>query len=159
MLEQYNDIRFKIVAPKEKCGAFENMQNVTIVSGLNDDELVACYRQASCLLMTVECATANNAIVEALACGVPIVSENIGGIAEYTGTDSALLCEPGSVEGLTTAILTLYEQREQAEKMGRFARQRGKELEWPLVATRTIRVYEQILSDFARSRRGLPHSP
>jgi glycosyltransferase involved in cell wall biosynthesis len=93
--------------------------------------------------MTLETATANNAILEAMACGLPIVAENIGGVAEYTGSDSAMLCRPGAARELTNAILTLYKDDSMRIRMGDLARMRAKELNWPIIAKRTIEVYEE----------------
>lgn len=146
MLQPYEDIQIKIVAPKEIMKNFGNMRNAEVVSGLSDDELVASYHEASCLLMTVEAATANNAVVEAMACGLPIVSEDVGGIPEYTGPGCAIICQPGSAGALKDAVLTLHKEPDLAARMGRLARERAIELDWSLVAKRTLRVYEQVLT-------------
>jgi glycosyltransferase involved in cell wall biosynthesis len=145
LLEPYEDITIKLVVPKSRIAEFEGHKNVIVESNLSDVELRNAYREASCLLMTLEAATANNAILEAMACGLPIVAENIGGVAEYTGIHSAILCQPGSAGELTDAILTLYRDQSMCARMGEIARARATELDWPIVAKRTIAVYEETL--------------
>jgi glycosyltransferase involved in cell wall biosynthesis len=152
MLECYTDIRIKVVAPKSSTEILHGLKNVDVVSGLSDGDLLAAYREASCFLMTLEAATANNAILEAMACGLPIVSEKVGGIAEYTDAGCAMLCEPGSAEALTEAVLTLYKRPELIARMRALARHRAMELDWSLVAERTVRLYETIMEG---SRRAL----
>jgi glycosyltransferase involved in cell wall biosynthesis len=147
MLEPYADIRVKVIAPKCKTEAFQDAKNVTVASNISDDDLRASYREASCLLTTLDAATANNAVLEAMACGVPIVSENIGGIAEYTGARCAMLCEAGSADALTQSILALYKNSNMVARMSSQARERAKELDWPLVAERTVRLYENLLTE------------
>jgi glycosyltransferase involved in cell wall biosynthesis len=145
MLEPYDDICIKVVVPKSRTDEFRQLRNVTAVSDISNDDLRTSYREASCLLTTLNGATANNAILEAMACGLPIVSENVGGIAEYTGTHCAKLCEPGSADALTESVLMLYKNPDTAARMSVLARERAKELDWPLVAKQTLRLYESLL--------------
>jgi glycosyltransferase involved in cell wall biosynthesis len=146
LLEPYEDIEIRIVAPRSRIAEFARHKNVKASSDVSDVELRNAYREASCLLMTLETATANNAILEAMACGLPIVAENIGGVAEYTGSYSAILCQPGAARELTGGILTLYKDDNMRFRMGDLARTRAKELDWPIVAKRTTEVYEEALA-------------
>jgi len=150
LLEPYRDIRIKVVAPKARSELFQHMKNVKVVSNLSDDELRSSYRESSCLLMTAEAATANNAILEAMACGLPIVSENVGGIPEYTGFRCAKLCEPGCAKALTDSIMTLYKEPNMVAHMGLLARKRAEELDWQLVAERMVRLYESVLAEHTK---------
>jgi glycosyltransferase involved in cell wall biosynthesis len=146
LLEAYEDICVQIVVPKTRIRLFQSHRNATIISDLTEGELRELYRKASCLLMTLEAATANNAILEAMACGLPVVSENIGGVSEYTGTKCAMLCVPGSAEALVKSILMLYEDQDMVARMSLLARERAEELDWCRVAERTVRLYENLLA-------------
>jgi len=154
MLEPCEDICIKVVVPMDMAGEFQDLTNVIVVAGISDDNLRALYREASCLLMTAYGATANNAILEAMACGLPIVSQNVGGIAEYTGGHCAKLCDHSSAEALTEVILMLYQNPDMVTRMSLRARERAKELDWPLVARRTVRLYESLL-DKSRNKLSL----
>jgi glycosyltransferase involved in cell wall biosynthesis len=146
LLVPYEDIRIEIIVPRARVSEFKRHKNVNASSDISDTNLRDAYRQASCLLMTMEAATANNAILESMACGLPIVAENVGGVLEYTGTQCAKLCQPGSARELADAILTLYKDDNMRLRMGDLARARAKELDWPIVAKRTIEVYETALA-------------
>ena len=146
MLAATPGIRIKVVAPTVYTDTLAAIENVEFVSTLSDDELRSAYQSASCLLMTAEAATANNAVLEAMACGLPIVSERVGGIPEYTDVNCAMLCTPGSAETLTRSIMMLYEKPQLLAAMSARARERAKRLDWPLVAQRTVDVYEKVLS-------------
>lgn len=139
-------VRFHVIAPEHWRDFFAGISNVKFESRLTDDELRRAYQEASCLLMTVEAATANNALLEAMACGLPIVSEDVGGIAEYCGQEAAQLCAEGSVDALKTALLGLRDSPDRAAQMGRAARLRAEDVAWPKVAQRTRAIYEQVLS-------------
>jgi glycosyltransferase involved in cell wall biosynthesis len=148
LLEPYEDIEIRIVAPRNRIAGFASRKNVTTRSDLSDVDLRDAYRGASCLLLTLETATANNAILEAMACGLPIVAEDLGGVGEYTGPSSAILCRPGSAEEIVCAVLRLYKDDDLRRRMGDAARTRAQELSWSIVGTRTVAVYEQVLAEW-----------
>lgn len=145
-LAAYPDIKIKVVAPSYHRDKFANMPNVLFCSGLNDEELREVYQSASCLLMTVDAATANNAILEAMACGLPIVSEDVGGISEYTGRDAAILCPAGSVDDLMSELLKLRAHPIHAAKLGFAGRSRALELNWSTAGQNMVRLYEKVLA-------------
>jgi glycosyltransferase involved in cell wall biosynthesis len=151
LLGRHEGIRVHVVAPQIRREFFENMAHVRFSSNLDDEALRECYRSASCLLMTAEAATANNALLEAMACGLPIVAESIEGIPEYTSADGALLCSPGSAEELADAIVRLRAHPELAARIGASAHARAADLDWPKVARRTVAVYEAALASRVRA--------
>jgi glycosyltransferase involved in cell wall biosynthesis len=142
------------VAPQDKSALFSDLPNVQLSPDLTDEELLYAYQQSSCLLMTVEAATANNAILEALACGLPLVAEDVGGIAEYSGPDSARLCRVGDAKGLVAAIVELSRNPELWQTMSLCARRRAEALNWPEVQRHTEAVYANVLAQFRN-----PESP
>lgn len=69
--------------------------NVRWHAGILPEELRELYQKATLLFLPLVDAVANNAIVESLACGLPIVSTDVGGIREYVPEGGAVLCPPG----------------------------------------------------------------
>lgn len=134
-------ILFQIVAPSVHAPMFADLPNAQFLSGISRDALRESYQQASCMLLTVEDSTANNGLLEAMACGLPIVAERIGGIPEYVNDEAAILTEPGDAEGLATAISRLAVSECLRDEMGCAARQRAKQLDWSCVAKATTDVY------------------
>ena len=52
---------------------------------VSDEKLRDFYQKSYLLLMPMESCSANNSLVEALACGLPVVTTAIGGIEDYGG--------------------------------------------------------------------------
>ena len=143
-LENTRNIRFKIIAPEAFSEMFAGLANVEFLSGVNDADLLAAYQSASCLLHTAENATANNALLEAMACGLPVVAECIGGIPEYVHGDSALLVEPGNDSTLAGAVKELMQSPALHHGMRVEARKQAETLAWPLVAERMMEIYKTL---------------
>lgn len=62
-------------------------------------------------------------LIEAMACSLPCVSTNIGGITDIvTNGEDGVQIEPDNARALECAILNLFSNKEQGEKMGANAR-------------------------------------
>ena len=66
-----------------------------------------------------------NALLEAMAAGVPVVATRVGGIPEIaTDQESALLVEPGDVAGMSAALANLLEENGRAARLAERAHER-----------------------------------
>ena len=91
-------------------------------------------------------ATANNAILEAQACGTPIVSTDISGVASYVDSSFADLLPVGEVGGLADAVSRLVESDGELERRRRAARDHAvKHNSWQCLAPRTLEAYTGVL--------------
>lgn len=137
-------IRFRVIAPQAHKHWFVGQPHVALESGLTDQQLADAYRTASCFLMTAEDATANNGVLEAMASGLPIVAEAIGGIPEYAPAKHSLLTQPLSVQQLRDALLRVKQEAGLRQEMGLASRERALELDWRKVAARTQQIYDSL---------------
>ena len=69
-----------------------------------------------------------NSIVEAMACGKPIIASNVGGIPDMIGFDSGILVPPGDTSALAEAMLRLAKDRSLRRTMGQAAKERYQQL-------------------------------
>ena len=118
--------------------------NVTYLHGLDDDELRREYRAADVLLMPLKDCTANCAVVEALACGLPVVATDVGGIRDYVDDSCGVLVPPRDAAAMTEAALALLDDETDRIALAEGARQRGLELDWRLIVRRLTQVYSRI---------------
>jgi len=133
-----------VVAPEPFRATFAGLENVAFLSGLTDHQLLHVYQEASCLLMTAENATANNAVLEAMACGLPIVSERVGGIPEYVDERCAQLTTPDKADELAAAIIALSLSTPRVMEMRNAARAKAETLDWRCIADRNAEVYRSL---------------
>jgi len=87
-------------------------------------------------------------LIEAMACGKPVVATNVGGIPEVvehgvTGT----LVERENPSALAEAIIDLLQNTDKAQRMGQAGRQRVERLfTQEKMIMETLRLYEQLLN-------------
>jgi glycosyltransferase involved in cell wall biosynthesis len=102
-----------------EAGEEERLGRVTLRSQpFAAHEEVATYLRAADLY--VHATRADNhplAVLEALACGLPVVSGRVGGIREQLTEETGVLVEPGNVEALAAAIDSLLSDEERRARM------------------------------------------
>lgn len=141
-----DQIQFDFLMPKKERAAFEEFNNVTIHSGISDEQLRSLYQQATLGFMPLIDCTANNAVLEMMACSTPIVCSNVGGISDYIDSNGALMFAPSvSSEDIGRQIAGLCENRQKLHKMGESNRQKAV-LQFSLQATaeKLVTLYKNI---------------
>lgn len=131
------DARLRIVSHAPPRGL---PPGVEVEDGLTDEALRAAYRDADALLLPLQDATANNAILEAMACGRPVVSTAVGGVAEMTA-GAALLAPAGQARALADLVLGLATDPGGAAALGAAARARAEALDWRHIGARHAELY------------------
>ncbi|HEY8536375.1 MAG TPA: glycosyltransferase [Vicinamibacterales bacterium] len=63
--------------------------------------------------------------MEAMACGVPVIATNVGGVAELVDETTGVLCPPGDESALAAAILALVRDHTRRLALGDGARRRA----------------------------------
>ncbi len=144
-MKRRDGIRFVVVAPSAFRSLFANLPNVEFHSGISDAKLLSLYQSSSCLLHVAENATANNAVLEAMACGLPIISERLGGIPEYVTPQSSILVDAGNGNAIAASVERLFSSHSLQSEMRDASRKRAEELDWSKVAAKTEEVYRTLL--------------
>jgi glycosyltransferase involved in cell wall biosynthesis len=122
-----------------------NDNRITFLERISDDELLRVYQTAKVALFAFKDATANNAMLEAMACGLPIVATDIGGIGEYITDGSGLLCPPQDAQALASATLRLLGETDLHQTMSEASRKRALRLDFRIVAANMSEIYSRLL--------------
>ena len=143
-LKKQKNISFQVITSKNNFKYFSDLENVELLSNLTEDELLKVYQSASCLLLSVENATANNGLLEGIACGLPIIAENIGGIPEYVNHKCSILTEPGKSEPIVQSILNLSTNIFICNTMSNYSRELALQFSWDKIACKTEKIYKEL---------------
>ncbi|NMB90815.1 MAG: glycosyltransferase family 4 protein, partial [Chloroflexi bacterium] len=82
--------------------------------------------------------------LEAMACGVPVVTSNVSSLPEVVG-DAALLVDPYQEEQIYTAMRRVLEDPQLAEDLRHKGLQRAARFTWQRMAEETLAVYREVL--------------
>ena len=127
-------IKFTIVTTKKGLEKVQGLKGAEFLCGVGENELLQLYQNSSLLVLPLQDCTANNSILEALACGLPIVTTDVGGVKDYVDSNCAELTALNDAEAMAKKVLGLVDDKSRREQMGRNARARAMELSWPVVA-------------------------
>lgn len=138
------NVRFDIVTRKHDLSTSAHYPNVHLHSRISEEHLIQLYREADALLVPVTDATANNAALEALACGTPVISTRVGGIPDYVDNACGWLFEKGEVAWIVDLIGKICEEPEIASSHRAAARTKALVFSWKRVAEKMRTVYEAV---------------
>jgi len=148
VLSKHSNVRFVAVGTRERGREYEGLEHerVTYLDKVDDEELRRLYQTATLMVLPFRHATANNALLEAMACGLPVVATDVGAVREYLGDQAGLLCEPRDAAALSQAMIRILESPELATQMGEAGRARALELDYRKVAEQMQHLYDELLS-------------
>lgn len=113
------------------------------------NQLVKYYQVADVYLHPARAESFGNVIVEAMACGVPAVASDVGGIPEIiTSGETGYLVPVGNADVFARRVIELLRDDQQRVYMGMQARQVVEQrfTEHQMIAS-YIRIYEEILTN------------
>jgi glycosyltransferase involved in cell wall biosynthesis len=126
---------------------YRNHPRVTWLTGLTDEELRDVYCRATIMCLPVVDGGANNAVVEALATGTPILSTDFKGIRDYGGGDWIVTVPCGDTHGMIQGLQNLTANQEILVTMGERGRQFAVTLlDWSVVAKKHLDIYWDVVS-------------
>lgn len=113
---------------------FDGLPNVAIHSGVDDETLAGLYRSADVLFLPLLDSTANNALLEGIASGLPVVATDLEAVRAYMPGPGRTLVSGNGIDGFIDALRCLEQDADLRQDMGRRARARAEELSWSRLA-------------------------
>ena len=125
-------------------------KHVTFTGFVSENRKILYYRSSDVFAlpstMGPECFP--TVILEAMACGLPIVASNISGIPELVRhCENGFLIPPQNVGALSTSLIDLLTNEDLRMKMARNSIKMVKRYSWENIVRKTEEVYKQVLVD------------
>lgn len=109
------------------------------------DELITIYNAADLLIAPSTYEGFGLTILEAMACGLVVLTSNVTSLPEVAG-NAAILVNPLDVKTMVTKILNLYHDSELYQNLVKQGLKRSALFTWQNTAERVARIYEDIAS-------------
>ena len=118
---------------------------ITFRSGISEEEIVKTYHDSDIAVIPSLYEGFGFGAGEAMACGVPLISTDSGGLKQVIG-DAALKIQPGSVNEIEEGILKLFTEEKIRQELAKKGRERMEEFfDWKIAASAYIEVFKKII--------------
>ena len=108
----------------------------------SDEELRAWYANAEAFLYPSLAESFGLPVLEAMACGTPVLTSNVTSMPEVAA-DAALLVDPNRVGAMARGMHLLSSRPDLRNTLRRRGLRRVRRFTWSRVATRTATLYQQ----------------
>lgn len=123
---------------------------VRLLGYVSDEALVELYHAADLAVFPSLYEGFGFPVLEAMACGVPVVAGNNSSIPEVA-SGAGILVEDNDIDGWAAAIRTVLETPERAEQLALSGIARAKEFSWRRTASLTLQAYRAFLEHAAKA--------
>lgn len=143
---QYQDIFARI-------SGLELQDHVIFTGFVPDEDLPALYSGADVFVLPSLYEGFGLPVVEAFACGTPVIASNVASLPEVAG-DAAILVNPTNIEGLAQALERVCTDAGLRQAMRQAGLARAAQFSWRTCAEQTRQVYRQVWAQRRNGWRG-----
>ncbi len=145
-------VRLRIAGPQDRRypEAFQLAKSLGITNDIewlgyvSDEQLVREYRQADVFVLPSRYEGFGLPVVEAMACGTPVICSNKGSLPEIAG-DAAIQVQPDDIIGMAEAIKRVLSEPGLARDMTTRGLQHATLYTWAETARQTLLAYEKAI--------------
>lgn len=122
--------------------------SVRFTGRLETEDMVRLYRSADVVLNPSRADNTPNSILEALACGVPVVTTNVGGVPYLVQHEqTALLVSPDAPDQMAASILRLLRDAGLRRELVGNGLALAASCAWPAVKSQWLDLYAQLAGE------------
>ncbi|RIK30584.1 MAG: hypothetical protein DCC56_09685 [Anaerolineae bacterium] len=137
--------KFVILTPLKNARFLGEHPNLTYTSGISEENLLKLYQSASVLLMPLLDATANNAILEGMSCGLPVVVTDVGAVRDYVDPGCGILTKPKQARAMAEAVIDILNNDSERAKMSLKCREQALKFSWEESVGKLKSIYEALI--------------
>jgi glycosyltransferase involved in cell wall biosynthesis len=134
----------------EHLETLELEEKVILTGYVPDDDLPALYSNAEAFVFPSLYEGFGLPLLEAMACGAPVVSSNTSSLPETAG-EAAILIAPQDDQSWVNALNDISSNPHLREELRQKGFRRVKDFSWDIAAQKTLAIYHEIYEGFCRS--------
>ncbi len=129
-----------------------DLRNATFTGRVEHEQITALYGDADIFLNGSEIDNQPLSILEAFACGLPVVTTNAGGIPDIvTHEETGFLVECGDYQTLAASALRLLDDPALADSLAKKAREECRKYTWEAVRDHWLAAYHELVDQAAKA--------
>lgn len=136
------NLSFTIVTFKENWNIFQGLKKIELLTEVKEGQLLQYYQSHAMLFLPLVDGTANNTLLEAGACGLPIVTSDVGAVRDYFDDESAILLNSKNIERIVTTIVDVMGDQKKRNELAIKVRNKMLAYDWRMIADKIKKVYE-----------------
>jgi len=121
-------------------------KNIVITDYVSDEDLLSLYNGAYSFVYPSLYEGFGLPVLEAMACGIPVVTSNNSSIPEVAG-DAAILINPEDAKDIERGIKIILTDKDLRDIMIEKGYARVKNFSWEIIINRMVKYYGEILQD------------
>ncbi len=129
--------------PEQRAAALGVADAVVWLGHLAEDRLLEEYQRAAVFVLPSRYEGFGLPVIEAMACGTPVICSNRGSLPEVAG-DAALKVQPEDRVGLTEALRRVLSDPRLADDMRRRGVRQAARFSWETTARQTLESYHRV---------------
>jgi glycosyltransferase involved in cell wall biosynthesis len=111
---------------------------------VSEEDLILFYNSAEAFVYPSLYEGFGLAVLEAMACGLPVVCSNVTSLPEVVG-DAGILVDPYSVDQLTQALAQVLKNAKLRRELRARGLQRARQFRWDVAAHRLLSVFAEVM--------------
>lgn len=164
LTQEFPDVHLTMIGPDKGDGSVQHVQHVanelalsprlTLPGGVPKSEIAQHLNQGDIFLNTTNIDNTPVSVIEAMACGLCIVSTNVGGIPYLLEHEhDALLVPPDDPAAMAAAVRRILTEPQLAKQLSHNARHKAERFDWAVILPQ----WERLLQDAMESKPPSTH--
>lgn len=123
------------------------LERITFTGPVPKEIVPQIMRQHDVFINTPSIDNMPVSVIEAMACGLPVVSTNVAGIPYLIENGrTGLLVSPGDSQGMAAAVRSLFAQPGFARRLSRHGREVAESLDWDVVLPKWRSLFNAVMN-------------
>ncbi|NOZ35164.1 MAG: glycosyltransferase family 4 protein [Chlorobi bacterium] len=125
----------------------KNVLEQTVFSGyVPHEKMPEKYQNADIFVLPSYNEGMSNALLEAMACGLPVVVTDVGGTEELIDESNGFIFKAGNSNALTDILQYISENKEKLPRLGQNSEKKAENFNWNTVANDYLKIFKDLKS-------------